>query len=137
AAFKRLPNLRFVRYAIAGYVAIQFNLRPGRLFADPALREALDRCIDRPAAVEAATGGLGTAIASDVAPSSWAFDPELEIPSRDPAASRALIEARGWRTGSDGFYVRNGRRLAAGLLLMADFPDRVQFLTTAARNARD
>ena len=137
AAFKRLPNVRFIRYAIAGYVAVQFNLRSGRLFADPALREALDRCIDRTAAVEAATGGIGTAIASDVAPSSWAFDPELEIPRRDPAASRALIEARGWRTGSDGFYVRNGRRLAAALLVRADFPDRVQFATTVASQARD
>jgi ABC-type transport system substrate-binding protein len=136
AAFKRLPNLRFVRYALAGYVALQFNLRPGRLFADPALREALERCIDRPAAVEAATGGLGIPIASDVAPSSWAFDPELEIATADPAAARQLIEAQGWQVGADGVYVKDGRRLATTILVRADFPDRVLFATTVASQAR-
>jgi ABC-type transport system substrate-binding protein len=136
AAFKRLPNLRFVRYAMAGYVALQFNLRPGRLFADLPLREALERCIDRPAAVEAATGGLGIPIASDVAPSSWAFDPELEIASPDPDAARRLIEAQGWHVGPDGVYVKDGKRLATSLLVRADFPDRVQFATTVASQAR-
>jgi ABC-type transport system substrate-binding protein len=136
AAFKRLPNLRFVRYAMAGYVALQFNLRPGRLFADPALREALERCLDRPAAVEAATGGLGIPIASDVAPSSWAFDPELEIASPDPAGARRVIEALGWQAGADGVYAKDGKRLATAILVRADFPDRVQFATTVASQAR-
>jgi ABC-type transport system substrate-binding protein len=137
AAFRRLPTIRFVRYAIAGYVALQFNLRPGRLFADSGLREALDRCIDRPAAVDAATGGIGIAIASDVAPSSWAFDPELEIPARDPAAARRLIESQGWQLGPDGVYVKNGRPLSTNLLVRADAPDRVQFATTVASQARE
>src|SRR5205809_4114104 len=87
-ALKRNPDLHFVRYAMLGYLAIQFNLRPGHIFADPNLREALDRCIDKPDAVEAATRGLGVPINSDVAPSSWAYNNALSSRPRDPVAAR-------------------------------------------------
>jgi peptide/nickel transport system substrate-binding protein len=136
-ALKRRTDLRFVRYAMLGYMAIQFNLHPGRLFADPALREALDRCVDWPGSVEAATGGLGVAISSSVAPASWAYDPGLDRRQRDPAAARRLIEADGWQAGADGVYVRNGQRLASSLLVRADYPERVTFATLVARQARD
>jgi ABC-type transport system substrate-binding protein len=137
ATLRRKPDLQFVRYAMLGYLAIQFNLRAGRLFGDPALREALDRCIDRRDTVDAATGGLGVVIESDVAPSSWAYDNALQAPRRDPDAARRLIEGSGWRLGPDGVYVRKGRRLTAGLLVRDDFPDRVRFARLVADQARD
>jgi peptide/nickel transport system substrate-binding protein len=120
-----------------GYLAIQFNLRPGHVFADPSLREALDRCIDKPDAVEAATHGLGVAIYSDIAPSSWAYNPTLRRTRRDPTAARQLIEQAGWRMGADGVYVRTGTRLAANLLVRSDFQDRILFATIVASQARD
>jgi len=136
-ALKRNPDLHFVRYAMLGYLAIQFNLRPGHIFADPNLREALDRCIDKPDAVEAATRGLGVPINSDVAPSSWAYNNALSSRPRDPVAARRLIEQAGWRMGADDVYVRKGQRLASKLLVRSDFPDRTVFARIVASEARD
>ena len=120
-----------------GHYDLMFNVRPGRIFADRALRKALQLCIDVPRVVDAATGGGGTLIYGPVTPWTWAFDPSIPKPARDASAARMLIEAAGWRAGADGVYEKDGQRLAAQIPVRADDPERVRAADLIADNARD
>jgi len=120
-----------------GYYNLTFNVRPGQLFADLALRRALQLCIDLPRNVDAATGGGGIAVYGPVLPGSWGDDPTLPKPTRDPAAARRLIEGAGWQLGSDGIYTRGSLRLGAAILVRANKAGRVKMADLIAQQARD
>ncbi|MEI8334602.1 MAG: ABC transporter substrate-binding protein, partial [Chloroflexota bacterium] len=140
AAFETTASARGVRIATppgAGYEALQFNVRPGRLFADVELRKALQLCVDLPRDVDAATGGAGTPVYGPLMPGTWAYDPSVPQPARDVAAARALIENAGWTTGADGVYAKDGIRLAAVIPVRGDAADRVKMADLIAAQARD
>ena len=120
-----------------GSVSLTFNVRPGQLFADPGLRQALQLCIDLPRDVDAATGGGGTAIYGPVLPGSWGDDPDLPKPGRDTAVAKRLIEGAGWALGTDGVYVKGAVRLAADIVVNAAASDRIKMADLIAREARD
>jgi ABC-type transport system substrate-binding protein len=119
------------------YNALYLNVRPGRLFADQALRQALQLCIDLPRDVDASSGGGATAIYSPVLPGSWADDPALPRPSRDTAAAKRLIETAGWQVGANGIYAQGGVRLKAEILTRADVWYRTKMADLIAQQARD
>ena len=139
-AFQAAGPSRGVRVATApnsGYYALQFNARPGRLFADVALRKALQLCVDVPRDVDAASGGTGIAIYGPVIAGSWADDPALPRPARDTAAAKALIDGAGWRLGADGIYAKDGVRLSAAIPVRGDIEERVKMADLIAHQARD
>jgi ABC-type transport system substrate-binding protein len=130
-------GLRVAALPEPGYYALQYNVRPGRLFADVALRRALQLCIDLPRAVDAATGGAGTPVYGPLMPGTWAYDPTVPKPARDVAAARALIEGAGWKQSGDGVYAKDGTRLAAVIPVRGDAADRVKMTDLVAAQARD
>jgi ABC-type transport system substrate-binding protein len=130
-------GVRIVTSPGTSFFALTFNVRSGRLFADVALRRALQLCLDLPRDVDAATGGTGTPIFSPVFPSSWAVDPHLPAPVRDVGAARRLIEGAGWHLGADGTYAKSGGRLAARILVRSDDAARVKMADLIAFQARD
>ncbi len=134
---KDAPGLQFTSYPDAAYGLLAYNLRPGSLFAEHALRSAVELCIDKAATVDAATNGTGEVIYSPIDPSSWAFQPDLRHPQRDVAAARDLIETAGWTAGSDGIYVRENRRLAADVYVSAEETQRTAFVDLVAEQVRD
>jgi ABC-type transport system substrate-binding protein len=136
-AAERSGTVRLASSLRNGYEYLGFNLRPGRPFADLALREALQRCIDLPRDVDAATRGTGTPVYGPVTPGTWAFDPSLARPARDVVAARALIESAGWNVGADGVYEKDGARLAAQIVVRERFPDRIRMADLIGEQARD
>jgi ABC-type transport system substrate-binding protein len=130
-------GLRVATLPETGYYALQYNVRPGRLFADVELRKALQLCADLPRDVDAATGGAGTPVYGPQMPGTWAYDPTLPKPARDVAAARALIENAGWTPGADGVYAKDGIRLAAVIPVRGDAADRVKMADLVAAQARD
>ena len=98
------PGITVANYVNTWFEALQYNVRPDRLFADVRLRRAVQLCVDKTRTVDAATNGGNPAIESPVAPSSWAFRPGLAPPGRDVDAARSLIDAAGWSEGPDGIY---------------------------------
>jgi ABC-type transport system substrate-binding protein len=121
----------------SGYEALQFNVRPGRLFSDLNLRKALQLCIDLPRDVDAVTDGKAVPAYGPIAASSWAYDPTLPKPARDVAAAQALIEASGWKLGADGIYAKDGVRLAAEVVVRADNAPRIKMLDLVGLQAKD
>jgi ABC-type transport system substrate-binding protein len=120
-----------------GYIALFFNVRPGRLFADRSLRRALQVCIDLPRDVDAATAGSATPVYGPVLPGSWADDPSLPKPLRDTAAARQLIEGAGWTLGADGVYAKTGARLTADIVTRVGKDDRIKMADLIAQQARE
>jgi ABC-type transport system substrate-binding protein len=140
-AYKATASAHGVRVAtpaMPGYYAVEFNVRPGRLFADITLRRALQLCINLARDVDAATGGDGTPVYGPLVPGSWADDPSLPEPAQDAAAARRLIEGAGWNLGADGIFARDGVRLAADILVRGDIAqERVKMTDLVARDAHD
>ena len=120
-----------------GYHALQYNVRPGRLFADAHLRQALQLCVDLPRVVDSATGGAGTPVYGPLMPGTWAYDLSVAKPARDVAAARALIENAGWTLGADGIYAKSGTRLAAVIVAKGDDAERVKMADLIGAQARD
>jgi ABC-type transport system substrate-binding protein len=110
------PTVRVAARPSGTLRAIVFNVREGHPFADPFVREAFVRCLDRTALVSRATDGRGLPAASLVAPASWAFAPPPS-PRADPAAARELLETAGFRVAADGIYARAGQRLSGEILV--------------------
>jgi ABC-type transport system substrate-binding protein len=136
-ALKGANGLTLATYDEYSWFAVHYNLRPGRLFAEANLREAMELCIDKQETVWAATRGQYLPIQSPVLPSHWAYEPELTVPVRDVEAAKELIEEKGWKVGSDDFYAKDGRRLSADVLVRDERPDRLRFLQLLADQLKD
>lgn len=136
-AVESVEGARILTYEAPAFAYLAFNLREGRLFADANIRAALEHCIDKPASVDAATGGDGTVIYSPIEPISWAYRDDLPRVERDVAEGRRLIEESGWRMGPDGVYERDGQRLATDVFAGDFDAPRVRFMDLVAEQARD
>ncbi len=128
-------RVRVATVPTTGFSTLFINVRTGRLFADLALRRALQLCIDLARDVDAATGGAETPIYSPVLPGSWADNPDLPKPARDVAAAKQLLEGAGWQLGADGIYARGEARLAAEILVRGDIDYRTKMADLIAYQA--
>jgi ABC-type transport system substrate-binding protein len=137
ATLKGDSTLALSEFPDFGYYYIGFNLRPGKLYADKALREAFSMCIDHDQTVSVATEGNGIPVYADVPPASWAFATDLPHYTYDVAAAKAKIEAAGWALGSDGIYAKGGVRLSSDLYVRQGRPQRVRFASLAKDQLKD
>jgi peptide/nickel transport system substrate-binding protein len=138
AQLREAAGLKFALYPDFGYYGLQFNLRPGRLFADKAVRQAMAYCIDKDLTVEAATEGLGVPIYADIPPASWAYNPDVPKYEYDVEKANQNLDEAGWTMGDDGVRVNaDGKRLETHILLRAGKPDRTRFMQLAADQIKD
>lgn len=123
------PDLKFAEYPDFGFFSLYFNQRKGQLFADKNLRQAVSYCFDKEATAKAATDDLGVAIYSEIPPASWAYPKTgLNEYPMDQAKSKALIEASGWKMGSDGIYEKDGQKLSTVVAVRAGRPNRSKWM---------
>jgi peptide/nickel transport system substrate-binding protein len=109
---RAIPGTVAIAPAIYTYDHVDFNLRRP-IFADRRVRAALALALDRPAMLAKIDNGFGELAPADQSPSlSIAYDRSIPLPRFDPATARALLDAAGWRVGSDGIRIRNGQRFA-------------------------
>ena len=94
---------------------LDFNLtRP--IVGDRNVRIALTYATDRAAIVKKLLHGLGVLAETDQHPRlSWAFTNDVTHYWYDPQKARAILDADGWKLGSDGVRVKRGRRLEFSL----------------------
>jgi ABC-type transport system substrate-binding protein len=136
-AVEAIPGIKVGQSAnAASWTDIDFNVREGQLFSDRNLRKALSLCINREAAVRAATDGTGAPAAGVFGPEFWAANPTLSVPQRDEEAARHLIETSGWQLHGST-YELDGRPLAADLWVREEYPVRVKLAELVASEAAD
>jgi ABC-type transport system substrate-binding protein len=105
--------------------------------ADPLIREGVDRCVDKPGIVEAATDGIATPAWSFVAPGTWAAAADLPELPRDVSYARSKIEQAGWTMAADGYYQKGAQRLGIEVLVGGNRVQRIRFLELATLQLRD
>ena len=98
---------------------------------DVRVRRAIARAIDRGGLVRRLAFGTADVGYADIPPALYGGTPRDDN-AYDPAASRALLDAAGWKPGADGVRVRDGKRLelllagAAGSVSAQSFDVQVQ-----------
>lgn len=112
-------GVRFVFAPFSGFAAMAFNCRRPP-FDEPLMRRAIAAAIDRPRMSRDITHGQYPVAETDQPPFSWAYDPRIRQQPFDPAGADALLDAQGWRRGSDGMRRKDGRPLS---LVFATFPE--------------
>jgi ABC-type transport system substrate-binding protein len=130
SALRANPDIRLSDYPELAYTYIAFNVRQGRVFADPAARRAFATCIDHASSVKSATGGTAVPVAANVPPGSFFFDPSIPDYTFDVAGAKTLLESSGYSL-TDGVYQKAGKKLQADLLVRRDRPEQVKFAQLA------
>jgi peptide/nickel transport system substrate-binding protein len=130
-------GLTFTLYESQSWFAMYYNVRPGALFAEARLRQAMELCINKGETVAAASHGQFLAIQSPVLPSSWAYEEGLKAPTRDVKRATDLIEQAGWTRGADHIYAKGGSRLSAVVPVRSDRPERLAFLRLLEDQVKD
>jgi ABC-type transport system substrate-binding protein len=129
----RDPSLRVLSYPILFTTGLVFNVHKAP-FDDARVRRAVSASIDRRRIVDAALAGYGRPAGGAVPPESPLA---LTLPvERDTALADSLLDAAGWRRGSDGIRRRAGRRFDIDLLTVGSGDNALEQLVQADLAAR-
>ena len=112
-----MPGVELVRAPLLSWQHLDFNFKNPTL-ADRQVRLAIAHCVNR-ATIARVQGGFPTPIKSVVVPTFDFCDPDAPDFAFDPAKSRAILDAAGYRPGPDGVRARDGRRLSYRFLVQA------------------
>lgn len=97
------------------YSHLDFNLRHP-IMNDVNVRRALAYATNRPEILNKVLHGYGILAETDQSPTlSWAYTSDTVHYPFDPARARAMLDADGWKVGSDGIREKNGTRLEFNL----------------------
>lgn len=89
---------------------------PHPIFSDIRVRRAISMAVDRAGDLRNVFGSNGR-LGHGPFPMTVSFaDSNTKILPYDTTAARALLDSAGWRAGSDGIRVKNGRRMRFSLL---------------------
>jgi peptide/nickel transport system substrate-binding protein len=93
-------------------------------FSDARVRRAISMAIDRAGIAASILRHPGSAATQLMPPilSEW-HNPSLPALTYDPGAARKLLDEAGWTVGADGVRSKDGGRLAAKLLTIANRPE--------------
>lgn len=122
-ALQRSPKAKLVTAMLPRTTFIKLN-SGHPLLADARVRRAIALCVERKGIARALLRDpdLGATQLFPPSMAEW-HDPALAPLRTDPAEARRLLDAAGWRPGTDGIRVRDGRRLALALTTFVDRPE--------------
>ena len=111
AQLTHIDGFRTVLTPFTEYGQLQLNLQ-SPVLADVRVRRALAYAFDAQTAIRNITHGVFLRSYTDQPAFLWAYNPNVPHYDYAPAKARALLDAAGWKTGSDGFREKDGRRLS-------------------------
>ncbi len=118
------PGLGFHELGMNCYNSPKSKGNP--LLLDPKIRLAIDWAIDKKAITAVAMSGLAEPASSLLSPVDTFYRwniPEDQLHTYDPAKAREILDAAGYKTGSDGIRVAsNGKQLKFRLVAMNEYP---------------
>lgn len=97
------------------YEHVDFNLR-NPILQDPRVRKALAYGVDREKMVKALFDGRQPVAHSNIHPLDPYYADDTPKYPYDPDKARAILEEAGWKVGSDGIRVKDGRRLELSIM---------------------
>ncbi|MGI9034224.1 MAG: ABC transporter substrate-binding protein [Acidimicrobiales bacterium] len=140
ADVKKRPGIRVAPAPPGAVVVVSMNIHgtaPNDVLQDPDVRRALAMSFDAKALATQQWQGTAEAVATVSPPSvlgRFAFQVK-PIPT-DVAKAGQLLDARGWKVGSDGIRQKDGRKLSLSTVAQFDFEqESLQFLQAQARRA--
>src|SRR5579884_607612 len=110
-----IPGTRVLLTPFTRFAELGFNASNPAL-ADVRVRRALAYALDRNALIAKITHGVAIPGDSDQPPFFWAYNPRIARYPYDPSRAARLLDAAGWRRGSDGVRAKNGRALRLELV---------------------
>lgn len=126
---RALPETRTEMVPIDGTGALIFNTLDSRL-SDVRVRRAIVAALDVPSIVRKSLLGPGRDRDPGRGLFQWAYDPhDYAMPRFDPRSAQRMLDAAGWRRGSDGTRRRDGVTLALDLLVRSDKPSALIMAT--------
>jgi peptide/nickel transport system substrate-binding protein len=120
----RLTGVRVTLVPALQYEQISFNQAvvdpsvggPPPWAGDPAVLQALDLALDRPALEGGPLHQRSPLAGSPVSPLlEWAYASDVGATRYDLEEARRILDADGWTAGADGIRTKNGRQLAFAL----------------------
>jgi peptide/nickel transport system substrate-binding protein len=135
-SIKALPNRQVVEATPVRFYDIIPNYSRA-YWQDQRVREAVIHGIDRKALVDKVLAGHGQVVDSNVAPSSWAFNPNVLKRPFDPTRAKALLEDAGWKSGSDGIRQKDGQKLSFSMMLINTEPTLGQVFVVVQQYLRE
>ncbi len=103
-----LARFNKYRYADFSYVYLGYNLQ-NPLFSDKRVRQAITSAINKDEIVQGALLGMGQIAHGPYKPGTWAYNPGVKDLGYNPEKARTLLAEAGWKRGSDGMLVKDGR----------------------------
>jgi peptide/nickel transport system substrate-binding protein len=104
-------------YGSSDYSKIEFNFKKPQL-QDVKVRQALIYGLDRQKLIDVVYQGYGVVATEPVAPISWAYNIDgVNSYKYDAAQAKKLLDEAGWKVGSDGIRLKDGKRLELTLLV--------------------
>ena len=130
-SFKSLsPQYQTINEPAPGFpVCIWMNTAAGPL-ASLQVRQAVLYAFDRATMIKDVYQGLYSSAYGPLANTTWSFDPAVEkLYPYDPAKADALLNAAGWKMGSGGVRVKDGKKLVLRMYDLMD-PLRGEYLAS-------
>ena len=88
-------------------VLLNSNPKNAPVTADPAVRQAIQRAVNRKAITEGVLNGLESPAETLFAKNVPGCDVPLKPRPYDPAAAEKILRSDGWQKGSDGIYIKS------------------------------
>ncbi|WP_050607728.1 ABC transporter substrate-binding protein [Clostridium niameyense] len=106
---EKLDNVKVYKLKTADYRCMMYNMRSD-LFKDVNLRKALNYCIDRKGMVNGILLGYGSVAYSPLQINKF-NDEKVEKYSYNLDKANKMLDEAGWKKGSDGIRVKDGKKL--------------------------
>lgn len=109
---KQYRHLALANVPSLTYEHIALNLEKP-VFKERAVRQALAHAVNKDELSRTIYKGMWPVAFGTEHPLAWSFNPADKEPyAYDPARAKALLDAAGWKPGSDGIRSKNGQRLS-------------------------
>jgi peptide/nickel transport system substrate-binding protein len=119
---KAIAGFTVIRQSSYAYSHLDFNLTRANV-ADRTVRKALELALDRRAQRDKIAHGIGVLQDAYVSPAAPFYDRSLGFTGYDPVKASAMLDAAGWKRGSDGIRAKGGVRLSIDLVSNTGSPD--------------
>ncbi len=133
---KTLPGRDVFLSPIATTEFIYFNCGKPQ-FKDPRVRRALYLAIDKEKMIKDVYYGTMRRTLSYLSPAHWAYNKELRDPGYNPREAAQMLDAAGWKVGSDGVREKDGVKLKFTMSTTAGAKPREQAEALVQQNWKE